>query len=236
LEVPLEDFFLPELKSAHFDYCCFLASCKKLVLPKLEYLKIGHCAEEGIQIITEQTTMPSLTTLDFDNCKCIDARFLHSICANIQQKSPLLKSLSFGYNSIGVLLPSTMELLSTMNLNRLFLQSNPICMKNKKLFVDNLVPLVQKCPSITHVLFSNPAYECLESHKLAVTLCMNAARKRILGSQPKPPKSLWSLIFVKATTAFDNGWMKYRKQGSIPQLDAVFILLKERAATDLFGV
>ena len=109
---------------------------------------------------------------------------------------------------------------------------------------ENLVLLAQKCRYLTTIwdtpdchgsLSCPPSYK--ENPQLALALCTNAARSRILGSSSlEITPSLWPCILENATAVFDIGWSdSIRGEHDMPQQDAIFVLFKERAAVNLFG-
>jgi hypothetical protein len=74
----------------------------------------------------------------------------------------------------------------------------------------------------------------LEYYRLVHELCLNRARFRLVRARPVVPRGLWPHILEKAVRAYDDYPNHVLARNRKDPPDAIYHLLRERGAVDLF--
>ncbi|KAG7349992.1 hypothetical protein IV203_012589 [Nitzschia inconspicua] len=215
----------------HLDLigCSLLKPAKSLQEPtpvrNLKSISL-YKIKDGLELLSE-IRAPMLERLHFEYCSSmVDVMFGH-LCTNWFPHLKNLQFLQIYRCDVANIQPEHLQHLEETKVNSIGIHCCPIVAYRFDDLDCKLLPLVRHCQFLfdvtSHPVPANVAYH----------LCLNAMRRRVLGGQRICSKGLWPLIFENAVEGRKcvRNW-DYRKQF---QAEMIFVLLKGRAVTELYG-
>mmetsp|Transcript_53804 Transcript_53804/g.130858 ORF Transcript_53804/g.130858 Transcript_53804/m.130858 type:complete len:681 (+) Transcript_53804:212-2254(+) len=195
--------------------------------------------DRSIEKFFRMIEVPLLQSFSCDGCTVN----FEKICSELVSKCPHLELVGFRNKKIFAISESTISSLPP-TLKVLDLEGNFIVREEEtyEASIDQLLKMLTRCPQLGYIGFDQRLTD--PSGKIGYTMSMNRARSRILASQ-KIPTALWSHILANAPAAFKhysglngNDSLEWKERdgfrGIKEPAGAIFCLLRQRAARDLF--
>ena len=165
---------------------------------------------------------------DFQNQKMDILKCVGNLCSSF----PKLVHVALPNCNISTIDSETVESLATAGIQKLCLDHNPVLSSNSNVEAQ-ILNLLTQCRllgyigDLSKVSFADPMIK----HQL----CLNEARSKLLSGQPVE-RSLWPIILANATSSMAGGAENsYTEPAcSMKEPDAIYTLLKERAAAEIF--
>ncbi|KAG7349991.1 leucine rich repeat LRR-containing protein [Nitzschia inconspicua] len=225
---------IPGLKQLeHLDLIGFalLKSAQSLQdpAPVLNLKSISLCDIKGDLELLSGIRAPCLEMLHVEDCSSMDDVMFGHLCTNWFPHLKNLQSLKIIHCSISNIQPEHVQHLGKTNICSMDLQDNPILDGSKNELEKKLLPLVQNCQYLSD--FGGIRVPRSVLHHL----CLNFIRCHVLEGQRICSKALWALIFENAMTRVNCDTLRCRVEWELCQPGVIYVLLKDRAATELYS-
>ncbi|KAG7373749.1 leucine rich repeat lipoprotein [Nitzschia inconspicua] len=220
---------LQQLEHLDLVGCSLLKPAKSLQDPtpirNLKSISL-YKIKEGVELLSE-IRAPLLERLHFEYCSSMDDVMFGNFCKNWLPHLKNLQFLRICHCEIANIQPEHLQHLEETKVDSIGIHCCPIFAFPLDKLDSKLLPLVRHCQFLfdisNHSVPANVAYQ----------LCLNAMRGHVLGGQRICSKGLWPLIFENAVKGRKcvqcwNWWKQF-------QAEMIYVLLKERAITELYG-
>ncbi|KAG7373761.1 leucine rich repeat LRR-containing protein [Nitzschia inconspicua] len=225
---------IPGLKQLeHLDLIGFtlLKSARTLQdpAPVLNLKSISLCDIKGDLELLSEIRAPLLEMLYLEDCSSMDDVMFGHLCTNLFPHLKNLQSLNLIRCSISNIQPEHVKHLGKTNICSINLKDNPILDGSENELEKRLLPLVQNCQYLSD--FGGEDVPRIVLHHL----CLNFIRRHVLEGQRICSKALWALIFDNAMIGMKCSRLCSRVEWELCEPGVIYFLLKERAATELYG-
>ncbi|KAL3912998.1 MAG: hypothetical protein SGILL_006667 [Bacillariaceae sp.] len=214
-------------------------------LPCLKELFINGCETDWVAL--SHLSLPKVEELSIRDCELNDAQF-EQLCTTWIANLPSITSLRLYGNVITAISQSAVQALARLKLRFILLYCNPVLnrvdhpyfeMRNREKLSEeeieqNLLPLLTACQ------FLGGGLEYVMSEKINHAMFMNEARTKVFDGQ-SIPVALWPLALKNGNKAFKHQntcseyYSTYENERSMQEHDAIYTLLRKRAALEIFG-
>ncbi|KAG7350314.1 leucine rich repeat LRR-containing protein [Nitzschia inconspicua] len=212
-----------ELKRCHLRPTHFLFQPPQQ--PNLEKISLSIITG-GLELLP-LIKAPCLKSLEMSFCFALDDAMFANLCTKWISHFESLHTMDVRGCSIRNIKPEHAQHLGKTDLRCIDLRYNPIWDGSDDELEKKLLPLVQHCHSLCDF-----GHDSEVPASVAYHLCWNSLRCLVLGGQRICSKGLWALILENATRGMS---LVSSCNRHMSQAEVIYVLLKQRAAEELFG-
>ncbi|KAG7350269.1 Miro domain containing protein [Nitzschia inconspicua] len=228
LEIYIDDITrLEKLKSLNLEKCNLISSQSLANAPPLLNLKKVNLLKISVGLeLLQLIKAPHLEKLCMRHCSALNDAMFANLCTKWISTFESLHTMDVRDCSIENIQPEHFQHLGKTNLRSIDLRGNPIMEDFEDELEITLLPLVQYCHSLCD--FGDTSMPA----SVAYHLCLNSLRHFVLRGQTICAKGLWALIFENVLRGMSLVSLRNRQMS---QVEAIYVLLKQRGAEELFG-